>query len=317
MKLTFLEHIHKRDYEANLLAEKQIVYGTNQNYGQIVFLAGGAGSGKGFAIDNFMHGEKFKVRDVDELKIAFMKMDELHKFTMEDLITKYKDQIPPADMQLINDVVVSRGLSLKNLDLKKPEHVYALHVLVRATGAKDKTLDLILDGAKKTTLPNIIFDTTFADMSDLNKYVPRLMEIGYDPKSIHITWILTNYEIAIKNNAKRARVVPSDILLKTHIGAARTVFSLVAGTLPRNVDGGFYVVLNNPENTLFIVDPKTGEHYKDIKGKRMVSNFTYLTLKKPGKAMTTESDIKKQLFDWIRANVPAEALNTAEIDKQL
>jgi len=68
---------------------------------------------------------------------------------------------------------------------------------------------------------------------------------------------------------------------------------------------------------MFIVDPKTGEHYQDIRGKKMVSNFTYLTLKKPGKAMTTESDIKKQLFDWIKANVPAEALDTAEIDKQL
>jgi hypothetical protein len=45
MKLNFLEHVQKRDYEVSLLAEKQIVYGTNQNYGQIVFLAGGAGSG--------------------------------------------------------------------------------------------------------------------------------------------------------------------------------------------------------------------------------------------------------------------------------
>ena len=317
MKLSFLEHVQRKDFEASLLAEKQIVYGGNQNYGQIVFLAGGAGSGKGFAIDNFMHGEKFKVRDVDELKLAFMKMDEIGAFTLDDLLAKYGANIPPSDMQIIQDTVINKGLSLKNLNLKTPEHVYALHVLVRATGAKDKTLDLILDGAKKHTLPNIIFDTTFADMSDVNKYVPRLMEIGYDPKNIHITWILTNYEIAIKNNAKRARVVPADILLKTHVGAARTVFSLVAGALPRNVDGGFYVVLNNPENTMFLVDPKTGEHYKDIKGRRVVSNFTYLTLKKPGKPMTSEADVKKQLFDWIRANVPAEAIKPEEISKQL
>ena len=32
------------------------------------FLAGGAGSGKGFAIANFMEKEKFKIRDVDEWK---------------------------------------------------------------------------------------------------------------------------------------------------------------------------------------------------------------------------------------------------------
>ena len=36
------------------LEEKLIMYGQGKRYGQIVFLAGGAGSGKGFAISNFM-----------------------------------------------------------------------------------------------------------------------------------------------------------------------------------------------------------------------------------------------------------------------
>ena len=47
------------------LEEKLIMYGQGKRYGQIVFLAGGAGSGKGFAISNFMEKEKFKIRDVD------------------------------------------------------------------------------------------------------------------------------------------------------------------------------------------------------------------------------------------------------------
>ena len=54
------------------LEEKLIMYNQGKRYGQIVFLAGGAGSGKGFAIANFMEKEKFKVRDVDEWKKAFM-----------------------------------------------------------------------------------------------------------------------------------------------------------------------------------------------------------------------------------------------------
>lgn len=317
MKLSFIEHVQRRDYEATLLAEKQIVYGNNQNYGQIVFLAGGAASGKGFARDNFMHVEKFKVRDVDELKLSFQKLDELGAFTLEELLSKYGHNISPKDREELQKSVIDKGLSLKNLNLKTPEHVYLLHILVRATGAKDKTLDLIFDGAKKHILPNILFDTTFADMSDINKYVPRLMDLGYDSKNIHITWILQNYEIAIKLNAKRARVVPSDILLNTHMGAARTMFSLVTGTLPRGVDGGFYVVLNNPDNTIFVVDPKTGKPYENIHGKRVVHSFTYLTLKKPGRPMTTEADVKKQLFDWIQANVPAGAIDPEEIRKHL
>ena len=56
------------------LEEKLIVYGGGKKYGQIVFLAGGAGSGKGFASEKFMQKELFKVRDVDEWKKAFIKM---------------------------------------------------------------------------------------------------------------------------------------------------------------------------------------------------------------------------------------------------
>ena len=50
------------------LDEKLITFSNRAAYGQIVFMAGGAGSGKGFAIDNFIDGAGFKVRDVDEMK---------------------------------------------------------------------------------------------------------------------------------------------------------------------------------------------------------------------------------------------------------
>ncbi len=290
------------------------MYNQGKKYGQIVFLAGGAGSGKGFAITNFMQGENFKIRDVDEMKIAFQKLDDLSKFTLKDLLAKYEKEISASDMSLIQKTVIDKGYSLKDLNLKTPEHVYALHVLVRATGAKNKTLDLLLDGAKEGKLPNILFDSTFADLQDINTYVPKLIEAGYSDKDIHVTWVLTNYEIAIKNNKSRSRVVPEDILLKTHKGAAQTILGLVKKGLPRNVDGGFYVILNNPENTMFIVDPKTGQHYKDIKGNKVVGNFLYLTIKKPGGSITTDADVKKQLYAWIKDNVPPDALDTKELD---
>jgi predicted kinase len=315
MKLSFSDYINSNDYNAyQPLLEKLIVYNGGKKYGQIVFLAGGAGSGKGFAINNFMEGEKFKVRDVDELKLAFQKLDDIGKFTLDDLLKKYGDKINPNDMQIIQKNVIDKGYSLKDLNLKTPEHVYALHVLVRATGAKNKTLDLILDNAKQGVLPNILFDTTFADMDDMNTYIPMLTKVGYDTKNIHVTWILTNYEIAIQNNAKRSRVVPQDILLKTHKGAAKTVLQLVKTGFPREVDGGVYVVLNNPQNTMFIVNPKTGEHYRDVKGRKVVGNFMYLTMKKPGKQMTNDAEIKKQLYSWIQDNVPKDALDTKEFD---
>lgn len=290
------------------------MYNNGKRYGQIVFLAGGAGSGKGFAINKFMEGDKFKVRDVDELKLAFQKLDNIGKITTDQLLKKYGDKLSVNDKDLVQKELIDKDITLSKLDLKNPTHVYILHILVRATGAKNKTLDLILDDAKEGILPNILFDTTFADMDDMNTYIPMLLKIGYKSTDIHVTWILTNYEIAIQNNAKRSRVVPQDILLKTHRGAAKTVVSLVRTGFPREVDGGIYVVLNNPENTMFIVNPKTGEHYRDIKGNKVVGDFMYLTLKRPGKQITNDAEVKKQLYAWIKDNVPADSLDTKDLD---
>ena len=318
--MRFLEFALKEDYNKySLLNEKQIVYNGGKAYGQVVFLAGGAGSGKGFAISNFMEGPKFKVIDVDELKMAFQKLDYLNKFTMKQLLDKYGSKIKPHEMEIIQKQVLDRDYSMKNLNLRTPEHVFALHVLVRATGAKDKLIDMMLNGAKEGKLPNIIFDTTFKDMDDLNTYVPKLMRMGYDTKSIHITWVLTNYQVAIKNNSERSRVVPADILLQTHQGAARTVFELVKKGLPKEIDGGFYVVLNNRENTVVWLDPKTGKPYKSMgkyeKNDLIVKDFKYITLKRPGKAMEPDVNVKKELFAWIKDNVPPNSLDTSELDK--
>ena len=315
MKLSFTEYIHLKDYRASELVEKQILYNNGKRYGQIVFLAGGAGSGKGFAIKHFMQGEEFKIRDVDELKIAFQKLDEMNKFTVDDLLAKYGSNIGERDKDLIQRELIDKGLKLSQLNLKTPTHVYLLHVLVRATGAKDKTLDLMLEGASKSQLPNILFDSTFKDVEDLEKTIPLLIKAGYDTKNIHLTWVLTNYEIAIKNNKSRSRVVPEDILLATHRGAAQTVYNLINTGLPREVDGGVYIILNNPQNTIYIVDPRTGKEYRDARGNPVIKDFKYLVMKEPGKPAKKEIELKKQLLIWIRDNTPPGTLDTSELDK--
>lgn len=315
LKIKFSEFLEFKDYKAYELVEKQILYNNGKKYGQIVFLAGGAGSGKGFAIQHFMQGSDFKIRDVDELKIAFQKLDALGKFTTQDLLDKYGDKISDKDKELIRRELIDANVKMGELNLKTPTHVYILHILVRATGAKDKTLDLLLAGAEKGQLPNLIFDSTFKEVEDMTNVLPKLFASGYEPKDIHVSWVLTNYQIAITNNKKRARVVPEDILLATHAGAAQTVYSLVTKAMPPEVQGGVYVILNNPENTIFIVDPKTNKAYKDKKGNPVIKDFKYLTLKEPGKPAKTELDVKKQLLTWIRDNVPPGAVDTSELDR--
>lgn len=263
------------------LEEKLIMYNQGKRYGQIVFLAGGAGSGKGFAITNFMEKEKFKIRDVDEWKKAFQ--------TLADTKGIYPE--------------------IQGLKLSNPKDVYKLHTFVRNKGIKDKTLDLLLQDSNTNRLPNIMFDITMKDANDIGDVLPKLIEAGYDSKNIHLTWVLTNYAVAIVNNRNRERVVPEDIMLLSHEGAAKSMYEVIKGKLPRGLNGGVRVVLNNRENTIPWVDPDTKKPMKDHKsGDVLVKDFTYLSFKKEGKSMGPELGIKKQLLGWISANVPKTKL---------
>ena len=125
-----------------------------------------------------------------------------------------------------------------------------------------------------------------------------------DLKNIHLTWVLTNYYIAIENNQKRTRTVADDIMLLSHEGAATSMYEVIKGKLPRALNGRVRVVLNNLENTIPWVDPDTNKPMRTKQGNIKVSDFTYLTLKKEGKSIGPEMDVKRQLLGWIAANVP-------------
>jgi dephospho-CoA kinase len=262
------------------LEEKLIMYNQGKRYGQIVFLAGGAGSGKGFAIANFMEKEKFKVRDVDEWKKAFIKLADT------------KGMYP----------------EIQGLKLKNPKDVYKIHKFVKEKNIKDKSLDLLLRDANTRHLPNIMFDITMKDASDIGTIIPKLTEAGYDSKNIHLTWVLTNYAVAIVNNRNRERVVADDIMLLSHEGAAVNMYDVIKGKLPRGLNGSVRVILNNRENTIPYVDPDTKKPMKTSQGNILVKDFTYLTFKKEGKSIGPEMDVKRQLLGWIAANVPKTKL---------
>ena len=273
--LTFLQFLAEQ-----YLEEKLIMYNQGKRYGQIVFLAGGAGSGKGFAIRNFMEKEKFKVRDVDEWKRAFMKM--------ADLQGKYPE--------------------IKGLNLKNSNDVAKIHMFVKKMGIKDKTIDLMLADANSRHLPNIMFDITMKDANDIGQYMPKLIKAGYDAKNIHLTWVLTNYGVAIVNNQNRERVVADDIMLLSHEGAATSMYEVIKGKLPRGLNGSVRVILNNRDNTIPYVDPDTKKPMKTSQGNILIKDFTYLTIKKEGKSIGPEMDVKRQLLGWIAANVPKTKL---------
>ena len=253
------------------LEEKLIVYGGGKRYGQIVFLAGGAGSGKGFASEKFMQKDLFRVRDVDEWKKSFIKLS--------------------ADMK--------RYSELKGLNLRNPDDVFKLHMAVKKMGIKGRSLQLLLRNVRPDRLPNIMFDITFKDTEEIDEAIPMLLRAGYQPRDIHITWVLTNYHIAVKQNKERDRVVPDDIMIGTHTGAATSMYNVIKGNLPRGVDGQVNIVLNNRNNTVMFKSSDFADKKVDN-----VQDFEYFRIKQEGQRIDTSEKALEKVMTWVKSNIP-------------
>lgn len=330
--MNFIKKLIMEVINEEQLDEKLITYNNRKPYGQVVFLAGGAGSGKGFAGDNFLDNAMFKVRDVDEMKKNLQKLNRLGKIDVDTILRKFGKRIKPKDMEEIKTVFnteLPRGgkQTLRNLNLKNPTHVSVLHNLVKAMGVKDNSLINLLKGKDNPeTLPNIMFDITAKDLSDITDVLPMLKKAGYDSKNVHLTWILTKYEVAVDNNTTRERMVPADILLKTHEGAATTMWGLLTKALPKGLNGRIDVILNNKENTVFWNDASGKEVERDqdkvttsVTGQgddkkfvrnverkkvKFPANFVSLPIKKAGGGLVSHDVWKKILFSWIKDNAP-------------
>ena len=94
------------------LEEKALILGKGERYGQAVILAGGAGSGKSFAVSNFMQGENFKIFNVDDLKDTLL--------TMRDRLKR----VP--NMEIKSGSVRDLVTAIQDLNLRKPSLLHAL-----------------------------------------------------------------------------------------------------------------------------------------------------------------------------------------------
>ena len=277
--------------EDEQLDEKLITFSNRAPYGQVVFMAGGAGSGKGFAISNFIDSAGFKVRDVDEMKKQVGKL--------EQHVEKY---------------VINKGLSISDIagDLRNPNNVASLHFIVDAMGIKEKWLINMLSGKNNPeTLPNLIFDITAKNIKSITKTIPALISQGYKPQNIHLIWVLTNYHIAVKQNKSRARIVPDDIMLLSHEGAAKTIWSIVNGALPRGLNGRIDVILGGAKNTVMYTDSNGNELKGAVKG------FTTLPVKKQGGGILPEKQWLDILYKWVSDNAPKTISLQKPLDLQM
>ena len=265
-------------FDKQSLQEKLVVVNKGKKEGQVIFLAGGAGSGKGFAIDNFIAAESYKVVNPDDLKVLALSLGK-----------KKPDEYP----------------EYADLDMKNPEDVAKLHAIIKGKGLFPKKMSMLMKKTESGMLPNLLIDKTMKDVDDFYEFLPTLLRAGYKPQNIHLIWVLTDYRMALVQNRKRARTVPDKILIKTHKGAARTMRDYFIRNYPPDINGEFYVIIGGPQNTVFFSNNK-GKALNGSDGLPFaIKDFQYFKLKNAGRSnIDKDSAIAKKVYDLVDRYAP-------------
>ena len=282
----------------DMLMEKLITFGGQAypKYGNVVIMAGGAGSGKGFVKDKLV-GIEGKVFDVDELKRLASKTPAIQK--------RVKDEL---------------GVDLADLasNLKNPENVSKLHEIIgdylKIADKQTKALYQSILVGNPELKPNLIFDVTLKDLRKLQNVTRQVSNMGYKKENIHIVWVINDIEVAKKQNAERDRVVPVEILVNTHRGASQTmgdILNLGKG-LSKYMDGDIVFAFNKIGVDSGIVKSDQGAGKKlglkgNTKGGSYIKDANYFYVKRKGKEVTSvdklSDDIKRKISDYVPKGV--------------
>lgn len=293
------------------LVEKLITFGGKAypKFGNVIIMAGGAGSGKGFVKDNLVGAEGFTF-DVDQLKTLASKTPIIAKRVKEEM-----------------------GIDLADLaaNLKDPKNVSKLHEIIgKALDLDNRKLEALYTSilsADPSRKPNIIFDVTLKDLRKLEKLTTKAADLGYDKKNIHIVWVVNDIEVALDQNAKRSRTVDADILINTHRGAAATMSDIInmGKRLNKYMDGDIVFAFNKvgvdsqlAKGTQYGPNPQVGGRAMGptksgrkigmsgkTKGGSYIVDANYFYVKRQGKLPLSKNEISRDLKNKIATYVPA------------
>ena len=288
------------------IQEKLITFGgkAHPKNGQVVILAGGAGSGKGFQLSSLI-GIEGKVFDVDELKKLVVKI--------------------PKFVRRIKDAT---GHDVDNFDMKNPDEVSILHDIIASTYNLPKRRNQAFFDNMLTSIhdktddhrPNLIFDVTLKGIDKLYNISRNVLKLGYKKENIHLVWVVNQIDIAIQQNAERDRVVHDAILLTTHEGASITMKRIMGmgNDLKQYMDGDIWLTFNQADvdtsiekstvkdvtdDKLGIFKPKLDKDGNQKKGQR-IKNATYIKIKSKGKPVISADKLDSEIYDKIKAYVP-------------
>jgi len=265
------------------LNEVLITFGNRPKFNQIVILAGGAGSGKGFITKKIL-GIDAKWIDVDRIK---------------EMITD------PGTPKLNKKILDLYGVDVTKMPMNDPENVKMLHQINKEMGISKKLQAQFFDnlpnqGDKYSKrLPNVVFDTTMKSEKKIKEIIETVTAAGYTNDNIHLIWVMNDVATAIVQNRdpERGRVVPEDILLDTHTGVSAVMQDLLRNSkLGKFIDGYAYVVFNKKDIDNVMVKSGLGGSW--------VEEALILEIKRRNKKQIAYTDIATHFLAKIKKYVP-------------
>lgn len=283
-----------QDHTRAGILEEALIQLANQkdsHFGQVVILAGGAGSGKGTILKNLLD-IKGKVFDVDELKSWMTRIPEWRKELQK---------------------------ALPGVDLDKPdwlsnnENVSTAHMVAKKLGIEGRQKNTVFDSvmlADHRRKPNLIFDVTLKEYSKLEDIIKYVTDAGYQKQNIHIVWVLSEMTAAIHNNRTRTRKVREDILVGTHEGASSTMADIVknGNALRGKLDGNIVIAFNTVRLEGRSDTEMTEKLLPGNRKATYISKALYIFLKKRGQPILSLKDLTAEVRDKLLASLPKETL---------
>lgn len=203
----------------NFLNELWISPNNGAKYGQVIFLVGGAASGKSTAIKKFIDDRMYRTLNPDDVK---------------QLVATAAGRGMPA----FSDV--------KGADPNTPEGSKRLHNFIFKTKISSRKSKLLTAPQGRSVLPNLLFDRTFSFAGEFKKISQSLIRAGYKPNDIHTVFVFTDVDVALKRNRERKRTLPDEVIVQSSSGAKARFTELLFGRAKGAVtNGDWYIIFKD------------------------------------------------------------------------
>ncbi|HIJ11414.1 TPA: hypothetical protein HA278_05135 [Candidatus Woesearchaeota archaeon] len=204
------------------ISEAYISPNGGEKFGQVIFLVGGAGSGKSYATMKAINSKSYKIINPDEVKKLVVAVANAGKGFAD----------------------------IKGMDIYDKKEGQILQKYIGGKRFNSKRIKAMLGDKNRKQLPNLIFDQTFSWKGEIQKRAKTLIDAGYKKENLHVVYVFVDIDIALKQNRERKRVLPDDVVINTGRGSKKSFLTLLKQKTEGsdNVDGEYHIIFRDKKN---------------------------------------------------------------------